>query len=211
MWRGRSKFRWSTKRRLSRAWCWTGRIEPFAQATNAAFLEAVLGAKDYEAYQAWDHQMQEHLKTLEQRPVPPSMLALKEVSFGKWLEGQKLPPRVGALIRATLEPEIGTTLESISAVDGIAEWHVFTAPGARPHHVVGGNQRLVEALAANLGEARLRLNTQVTHVIQTPDGVEVRAIDTATSRVLPPERKSRRSGHPALSAARASVHAPPAG
>ena len=161
-----------------------GRIEPFAQATNAAFLETVLGVKDYEAYQAWDHQMQGHLKTLEQRPVPPAMMALKDLSFGKWLEDQKLPPRVGALIRAALEPEIGTTLESISALDGIAEWHVFTAPGARPHHVVGGNQRLVEALAAHLGEAQLRLNTQVTHVIQTPDGVEVRAIDTATSRVL---------------------------
>ena len=155
--------------------------------------------------------MQAHLKTLDQRPVPPGMLALKDVSFGKWLEDQKLPPRVRALIRAALEPEIGTTLESISAVDGIAEWHVFTAPGARPHHVVGGNQRLVEALAAHLGEAQLRLNTQVTHVIQTPSGVEIRAIDAATSRSPAPERQSRRSGHPALSTARASVHAPPVG
>ncbi len=160
-----------------------GRIEPFVQATNAAFLEAVLGAKDYQVYQAWDHEMQAHLKALDQRPIPPSMLALKEVPFGRWLEDQKLPPRVRALIRASLEPEIGATLESISAVDGIAEWHVFTAPGARPHHVIGGNQRLVEALAAHLGEAQLRLNTQVTHVIQTPSGVEVRAIDTATSRI----------------------------
>jgi monoamine oxidase len=161
-----------------------GRIAPFVQATNAAFLEAVLGAKDYATYQAWDSRMQTHLKALEQRPVPPSMLALKDVSFGKWLADQNLPPRVGALIRASLEPEIGATLEGVSAVDGIAEWHVFTAPGARPHHVVGGNQRLVEALAAHLGEERLRLNTQVTHVIQTPSGVEIRAIDAATSRVL---------------------------
>jgi monoamine oxidase len=112
------------------------------------------------------------------------MLALKDVSFGKWLEDQKLTRRARALVRATLEPEIGTTLESISAVDGVAEWHVFTAPGARPHHVVGGNQRLVEALAAYLGEAQLRLNTQVTHLIQTPSGVEVRAIDAAKSRIL---------------------------
>ena len=125
-----------------------------------------------------------HLKMLDHRPIPPTMLALKELSFGKWLEDQKLPPRVGALIRATLEPEIGTTLESISAVDGIAEWRVFTAPGARPHHVIGGNQRLVEALAAHLGPATVRLNTQVTNVVQTPPGVEVRAIDTVTSRSL---------------------------
>ncbi len=161
-----------------------GRIEPIAQATNAAFLEAVLGAEDYQLYQTWDRQMQAHLKRLDQRPIPPGMLALKDVSFGEWLEDQKLPLRARALIRATLEPEIGTTLESVSAVDGIAEWHVFTAPGARPHHVVGGNERLVEALAAHLGTAHLRLNTQVTHVIQTPSGVEIRAIDAATSRIL---------------------------
>jgi monoamine oxidase len=161
-----------------------GRIEPIVQATNAAFLEAVLGAGDYQLYQAWDRRMQALLKSLDERPVPPAMLALKDVSFGKWLEDQKLTRRVRALVRATLEPEIGTTLESISAVDGVAEWHVFTAPGARPHHVVGGNQRLVEALAAYLGEAQLRLNTQVTHLIQTPSGVEVRAIDAAKSRIL---------------------------
>jgi monoamine oxidase len=161
-----------------------GRIVPFVQTTNGAFLEAVLGAKDYEAYQAWDSKMQAHLKTLDQRPVPPVMLALKEMSFGKWLEDQQLPPRIGALVRAALQPEIGTTLESISAVDGIAEWHVFAGSGARPHHVIGGNERLIEALAAHLGEAHLRLNTQVTGLIQTPSGIEVRAIDATTSRVL---------------------------
>ncbi|MGJ0506244.1 MAG: flavin monoamine oxidase family protein [Methylocystis sp.] len=161
-----------------------GRVEAFVQKSNAAFLEAVLEAKENQAYQAWDHDINARLKILDERPIPSSMLALKDVSFGRWLDEQKLPPRVGAFIRATLEPEIGTTLESVSALDGIAEWHVFTAPGARPHHVVGGNQRLVEALAAHLGEAHLRLNKQVTHVIQTPSGVEVRAIDTATSHIL---------------------------
>jgi monoamine oxidase len=161
-----------------------GQVVPFVQATNAAFLEATLGAKDYPAYQAWDGRMQAHLKALDQRPVPPSMLALKELSFGKWLEDQKLPPRVGALIRATLEPEIGTTLESISAVDGISEWHIFTAPGARPHHLIGGNQRLVDGLAAHLGRAHVKLNTQVTNIVQTQSGVEVRALDTVTSRNL---------------------------
>jgi monoamine oxidase len=157
-----------------------GQIVPYAQATNAAFLEAALGAADYSAYQAWDGRMKGYLKALEERPVPPAMLALKELSFGKWLEDQKLPPRVGALIRATLEPEIGATLESVSAVDGISEWRIFTAPGARPHHVTGGNQRLIDGLAAHLGPDHLRLNTQVTNIAQTPSGVELRAIDTAT-------------------------------
>jgi monoamine oxidase len=50
--------------------------------------------------------------------------------------------------------------------------------------VIGGNERLIEALAAHLGEAHLRLNTQVTGLIQTPSGIEVRAIDATTSRVL---------------------------
>jgi monoamine oxidase len=161
-----------------------GRIVPYAQATNAAFLEAALGAADYAAYQAWDGRMKGYLKALEERPVPPAMLALAELSFGKWLEDQKLPPRVGALIRATLEPEIGATLESVSAVDGISEWRIFTAPGARPHHVAGGNQRLIDGLAAHLGLDHLRLNTQVTNIAQTPPGVELRALDTATFRNL---------------------------
>jgi monoamine oxidase len=44
---------------------------------------------------------------------------------------------------------------------------------------VGGNQNLTEAIADAIGRENITLNAQVTNVIDTEEGVEVRAVDTS--------------------------------
>ncbi|MGV3523902.1 MAG: flavin monoamine oxidase family protein [Candidatus Sericytochromatia bacterium] len=158
-----------------------GHIQAFTQDSNAAFLKATLGA-DYPAYQAWDAEMGKLIHALEAGPPSAELLKLKDVAFADWLTQQKLPAKGQALVKAVLEPEIGTSLKRIGALDGIAEWHLFTGKGLSPNHVVGGNQNFTEALADHVGREHISLNTQVTNVIDTPEGVEVRAMDTATFR-----------------------------
>jgi len=155
-----------------------GKLEPFKHKNNLDFIKAVLGP-DYPAYAAWDAEVQKHLHSIETGQIPPELMALKDISFQKWLEEKALPPKALALIKAVLEPEIGTPLSRIGALDGIAEWHLFSGEGSTPNHVVGGNQQFTEAIANHVGREHISLNTQVTNVLDSAGGVEVRAIDTA--------------------------------
>ncbi len=157
-----------------------GKLYPFTDyASNQEFIQACLGA-DYPQYQAWDKRMQGLVHQVESGPIGPDLMALKEVSFKDWLDKEPLSPLARDLIRAVIEPEIGTTIERIGALDGIAEWHLFVGKGATPHHCVGGNEKLPLALAEAIGPENISLNTQVTNVLDTAEGVEVWAVDTAT-------------------------------
>jgi monoamine oxidase len=157
-----------------------GKLYPFTTYnSNQEFIQASLG-KDYAEYQAWDKEMVELVHQVESGKIPPELMKLKEVAFSKWLDSQKISPLSRKLVRAVLEPEIGTSIDKISALDGIAEWHLFAGKGATPQHCVGGNEKLPNAIAKAIGEENISLNTQVTNVIDGPNGVEVRAMDTAT-------------------------------
>lgn len=156
-----------------------GKLYPFTDYdSNQEFIQATLG-KDYPEYQAWDKRMQGLVHEVESGKIPPELMKLKDESFEAWLEKEKLSPFARKLVKAVIEPEIGTSIARISALDGIAEWHLFVGKGATPHHCVGGNEKLPLALARAIGEENISLNTQVTNVIDGPDGVEVRAVDTA--------------------------------
>lgn len=160
-----------------------GKVYPFQGETNSAFVSSLLKPDEYKRWQAWDSQMEKLLHELEaghaSGNLSPSLLALKDLSFADWLKKQDLPPLGLKLIHAVLAPEVGTPLDRISALDGIAEWHLFVGKGAMPNHVVGGNQNLTEAIATAIGREQISLNTQVTNVVDTPEGVEIRAVDTS--------------------------------
>lgn len=156
-----------------------GTLYPFTHyESNQEFIRSVLG-QDYPQYQAWDETMQALVHQVEDGTPPPELMKLKDVSFQEWLETQPISPRARTMVKAVVDPEIGTSISRISALDGIAEWHLFVGRGAVPHHVVGGNQKLTEALADAIGREHISLNTQVTNVTDTAKGVEVRAVDTA--------------------------------
>lgn len=156
-----------------------GKLYPFTHGSNQEFVAEVLG-KDYADYQKWDAQMARMIHQLDHDEPGPELMKLKDISFADWLEAQKLSPFARKVVRAILEPEIGVSADKIGALDGIAEWHLFTAPGAIPHHCVGGNQTLTEAIADAVGRDHIALNSQVTNVVDTADGVEVRAVDTSS-------------------------------
>ncbi|MCE7871193.1 NAD(P)/FAD-dependent oxidoreductase [bacterium CPR1] len=156
-----------------------GKLYPFTDYdSNQDFIKATL-AKDYPQYQTWDKRMEDLVHQVESGKIPPELMKLKDVSFEDWLEKEALSPFARKLVKAVIEPEIGTSIKRISALDGIAEWHLFVGRGATPHHCVGGNEKLPLALARAIGEENISLNTQVTNVIDGPDGVEVRAVDAA--------------------------------
>lgn len=157
-----------------------GKLYPFTTYnSNQEFIAASLG-QEYAEYQAWDQEMEKLVHQVESRQLSEEIMKLKDVPFTQWLETQKISPLARKMVRAVIEPEIGVSADRIGALDGIAEWHLFAGQGAVPQHCVGGNEKLPLALWEAIGKDNVRLNTQVTNVIDGPDGVEVRALDTAT-------------------------------
>ena len=150
-------------------------VEPYE--SNQDFIKVTLG-KDYPEYEVWDKKMVEMIHQIESGHITPEMMKLKDVPFDKWLAQEKISPMARKMVKAVIEPEIGTTINRIGALDGIAEWHLFAGEGAKPQHCVGGNEKLPNAIADDIGRDNISLNTQVTNVIDTKDGVEVRALDT---------------------------------
>ncbi|PIQ26899.1 hypothetical protein COW36_16000 [bacterium (Candidatus Blackallbacteria) CG17_big_fil_post_rev_8_21_14_2_50_48_46] len=156
-----------------------GKILPFQGASNHDFVASLLKPEELKRWDSWDARMETWIHQIEAGEISPELMKLKEISFAAWLKQEKLPPLGEKLIHAVLAPEVGTPLERISALDGIAEWHLFAGKGAQPNHVVGGNQNLTEAIAKDIGVEHIALNTQVTNLIDTEEGVEVRAVDTS--------------------------------
>jgi oxygen-dependent protoporphyrinogen oxidase len=84
-----------------------------------------------------------------------------------------LPPDVDAIFRATLNRSSGEP-EELAAGYGIGYFHlVWNRADGLSRTILGGPGRLVEALAAQLGD-RVRTNAEVVEVSQTNDGVLVR-------------------------------------
>jgi len=158
-----------------------GKLYPFTHQSNLEFLQSVISADEMKAYNTWDHKMAELYKQLDSRPLSDDLLALKDISFADWLHNTSgLSEKTQEFIRIETEPEYATSWQHISALDGIAEWHVFSGQGLSPYHVVGGNQRAAQAIAEFVGNDNIRLNQLVTHIKSTDTGVEVIATDTGT-------------------------------
>ncbi len=157
-----------------------GRLQAFTQDSNEEFLKALFSPEELKAYRQWDLKMAEFYRQLQSPPIGQELMKLKEVSFADWVRKLGgLSGKVQEFIRIQSEPEYGTSWEAISALDGIAEWHIFSGAGAPSYHVVGGNQQAALAIAANIGKGRILLNKQVTNIRSLPQGVAVAATDTA--------------------------------
>ena len=129
----------------------------------------------YKRFQSFVRPMVQVLRAKE-RPIPIDFLNLKEISFASWLKNQELPIKVSEWIRVSIEPEIGTSIEAISAIDGIAELHMLVGDGVNEEQavrVLGGNQLFVDALVNHLGPQRISVNQRVTAVRSQEDKVRV--------------------------------------
>ncbi|WP_374087174.1 flavin monoamine oxidase family protein [Methylomicrobium lacus] len=158
-----------------------GKLYPFTHDTNLEFLEAFIGKDEMPAYRAWDQKMANLYRQLDRRPLTPELESLQDISFADWIRQQSgLPPKAQEFVRLETEPEFATSWEKISALDGIAEWHIFSGQGTQPYHVIGGNQRAAEKIADAIGRDNIRLNQLVTHIRSSAAGVEVTATDMKT-------------------------------
>lgn len=157
------------------------KLYPFIHGSNLQFLESFIGPDEMQAYKKWDKKMAELFSQLASRPIPVQLLALKDISFADWIKKTSgLSAKTQEFIRIETEPEYATSWQKISALDGIAEWHLFSGEGFSPRHVKGGNQRAAQAIADVIGKDSIRLNQLVTHIKSTDSGVEVIAIDQAS-------------------------------
>lgn len=163
---------------------YAGKFYPFTQDTNHEFLKAVLSADEYEGLKKWDLKMAEYFERLttgrNAGKIETSLMDMKAISFGDWIRQKSgLSEKTQALIRIESEPEYATSWDRISALDGIAEWHIFSGQGTPSYHAVGGNKNVVDTIAASLGKNRILLNRQVTNIRVKANGVEVTATDTS--------------------------------
>ncbi len=116
------------------------------------------------------------------RPVRAELLKLKDTAFSAWVAEKKLPPKVSEWIRVSLECEIGTGWDRISAIDGVAEFHIFLGGGEDSVRVIGGNDKFTDALAKSVGTDHVSLNKRVTAVTTKGDVVTVSYLDLETNK-----------------------------
>lgn len=148
---------------------------------NRDFVKSFLSPEEFASFSRWDDRMIELEHEIRGDPRNSTARDLERRSFASWVrETSGLSPRAQDFVRITSEPEYATSWERISALEGIVEWRIFAGDGAAPHHVRGGNIRLVDAIAKSVGLEKILLNRQVTHITSRPDGVEVLSTDTST-------------------------------
>lgn len=154
----------------------SGKLYPYVQSSLDAYLKTFFSDTEIQALKKWDHMMAQLNEQIAQRKLKP-LWHLIDVSFADWIKKNGLPVNVQNWVRVMLEPEIGTEWDQISALDGIAEWHIFLHGGEEAYHVVGGNQGLTEALANHVGREHIHLNHQVTRVSNQANEVQIQALD----------------------------------
>lgn len=102
-------------------------------------------------------------------PPPPHLAELMKISFAEFVRRSKLPRRVEEWIRITLEPEIATEWDTISALDGIDEMRIFlNTPdgfGESNYHLKKGNTEFIKQLVAKLPPHCIRLNSLVGAIL----------------------------------------------
>ena len=113
-----------------------------------------------------------------ERGIPPELMKLKEISLADFVRQEKVAPKVAEWIRISLECEIATAWDRISALDGIAEYHIFLGDGEECYRVTGGNDKFTQAMAKFVGTGNISLNHRVTRVVSGPNGVEVHFLHT---------------------------------
>ena len=113
--------------------------------------------------------------------IAADLMKLKDVAFSEWVASQGVPKRVAEWIRISIECEIGTQWDRLSALDGIAEFHIFLGKGEPSYRVVGGNEKFTDALSTTVGRDRISVNTRVNRIETKGNEVLVTYLDQATN------------------------------
>jgi monoamine oxidase len=128
-----------------------GRLHPFVQGTNDAFLDSLFSKDERTAFDDWLGRARALRKVVQSEGLKNSEVEdLQNRSFGDWVRERKLPRKVEEFIRLTIECELAADWESFSGVIGLLEFGVFLDQ-ADNYRVQGGNIRLIEALTNAIG------------------------------------------------------------
>ncbi|MEY4631292.1 MAG: hypothetical protein RIQ81_1412 [Pseudomonadota bacterium] len=114
--------------------------------------------------------------------IPEDRKHLVHKSFADWVREQKPGHKVEEWIRITLECEIGTAWDRISALDGISEFHIFLGEGETSYRVAGGNVKFIDALASDVGRENISLNKRVIRIAHKDGRSRVTFLSTDTNR-----------------------------
>lgn len=160
-----------------------GKLEVLGPDEDAeAYLKRIFTAGEYKTLEQFKAKVAPMLKKIRaDRTVPPDLLKLKNVSFAKWVKQQVRSKRVADWIRVSVECEVGTSWDRFSALDGIAEFHIFLGQGEKSYRVIGGNEKFTDALAKAVGPDNISINKRVNRVVSRDGQVVVSYLDTATN------------------------------
>ena len=161
------------------------KLYPLLEDTQADFHAKVFTASERAALKDFKARIAPMIKPLKTgTPLLPAMQPLVDVSLGDWIKTQNLPEKVSEWLRVSLECEIGTGWENISAVDGLAELHIFLGEeGEKAHRINGGNARFTAAIADFVGREKIKTGQRVTRLVSSKDRITVSYRDLATNTI----------------------------
>ncbi len=131
-----------------------GVLHPYRRGDDAGYLEQLLGP-EREAFLAFHQRLSTLHGDLDAAQAEgrwtPALERLMTVSLAAFVVGAGLGPRATAWLRIVVEAETAIEWDRIAALDGVAELRPFLLDGdGRPRErnvsVVGGNERLIDAL-----------------------------------------------------------------
>ncbi len=126
-----------------------GKLYGFTQDTNDAYFAAMMKPEEVKLLKDWMVKARSLRAIAETEGLKsPAVAALQNISFAKWVQSFNLPKRVNDWIRLTIECELATSWEIFSGVVGLLEFGVFLGEGEPNYKILGGNSKLIEALAS---------------------------------------------------------------
>lgn len=159
------------------------KLYPLGDGDSQTFQKTIFNAEELFSLNAFKAKIGPWIEELKSgKPVRPELLKLKEVSFAHYVKNLQTPKKVSEWIRISIECEIGTHWDRISALDGIAEFHIFLGDGEQCYRVTGGNDNFTQALADFAGGRNISLNHRATKVISRGNRqVEVHFLHTESN------------------------------
>ncbi|MBI2082019.1 MAG: FAD-dependent oxidoreductase [Deltaproteobacteria bacterium] len=161
-----------------------GKLHPFVHETSEEFLSSLFSETEIKSLRRWEERVKEVYNSIQKGDSNQELSTLKGISFAKWVANSELSPRVQNWIRITVEIEIATGWDLISALDGIDEWMTFVEGGETAHRIVGGNDRLIQALVRSIGEKNIIFDTRVTGIQQLEDRIIVTTVQNEGQSVV---------------------------
>lgn len=160
-----------------------GQVHPARGATADEQFASYLTPAEHRALDTWlDEARALRARALQRGLADAEIAELQEKSFAQWLRSAHLPQRAYETVRLTIEVELGTSSEVFSALYGLLEFGVFLDE-RRPHSIVGGNDKLVDALAARISGPQ-KLRARVSRIERGEWGARVTYFQNQTQHVL---------------------------